>query len=94
MRFSIMVPCLTRLPPIDGEWRCVYLGDHDQFWTHGRLESPLVWELDTRRDGVPSHVEVDRELVTHWMDDPPSPFDVLIVEPVDVEPEPRLRLPR
>lgn len=64
------------LPPV-GEWVFVYLGDHDQEWIVGRRESAGVWELDTRREGIPSHVEVDRELVTHWMVRFPAPCEVL-----------------
>ena len=72
-----MIPCILELPPV-GVRKALYLGDHDQKWVFGVRESASVWALETNDPEIPSHVEVERELVTHWMDEFSSPFDVIV----------------
>jgi len=95
MPFGQMIPCVLELPPV-GVRKSLYLGDHDQKWIYGVLESPDVWALETNDPEIPSHVEVERELVTHWMSEPPSPFDVQVWRqaPVDFTVVQQARIPR
>lgn len=77
MAAATIFACIDQLPPV-GEWKQVFLAGHDHVWLRGRLESDVVWELDTRDADYPSHIEVDRELVTHWAEPLPDPFDLVV----------------
>lgn len=80
-----ITPCIESLPPV-GQWVQVFLAGHDHVWLRGRLESIAVWELDTKQEGFPDFVLVSDELITHWADELPSPFDMRPnVEPITIE---------
>lgn len=73
------------LPPI-GVWCHVFFAGHEHIWLRGRLLEGDQWELDTREPEIPDRVRVDDELVTHWTEELPSPFDMRAeVGPVIVE---------